>query len=204
MMENPGIGDNHNTPVFLRCYRRLGEFIPQLIHEGHSPRVMLEYSRVLLHGQRLMGAADVIDALRTIPATRGIATHSSTCSPRRPAATATGAEAVDRLRCGDLPQGHRDHHSRPVGRGDGLLLGLGVPGHRSTRDQNEEGVADHSAPTSGRPVYGLRGFRLIDPAAKFTNRSCGQPAPNARSMASSGYRVLASARRTCLCRGGVA
>jgi len=24
----PRIGDNHNTPVFLRCYRRLGEFIP--------------------------------------------------------------------------------------------------------------------------------------------------------------------------------
>ena len=66
MMENPGIGDNHNAPVFLRCYRRMGEFIPQLIHEGHSPRVMLEYSGVLLHGLRVMGAADVIDALRTI------------------------------------------------------------------------------------------------------------------------------------------
>ena len=25
-----GIGDNHNAPVFQRCYKRMGEFIPQL------------------------------------------------------------------------------------------------------------------------------------------------------------------------------
>ena len=29
MMDNPGIGDNHNAPVFVWCYKRMGEFIPQ-------------------------------------------------------------------------------------------------------------------------------------------------------------------------------
>lgn len=66
MMENQHIGDNHNAPVFVWCYKRMGEFIPQLIHEGHSPRVMLEYSGTLLHGLRKMGEHHVIDALKTI------------------------------------------------------------------------------------------------------------------------------------------
>ncbi len=66
MMDNQGIGDNHNAPVFLWCYRRMGEFIPQLISEGKQPRVMLEYSGTLLHGLRSMGAHDVFDSLRTI------------------------------------------------------------------------------------------------------------------------------------------
>jgi hypothetical protein len=66
MMENQGIGDNHNAPVFAWCYKRMGEFIPQLIAEGKSPRVMLEYSGTLLHGLRQMGRDDVIDALKGI------------------------------------------------------------------------------------------------------------------------------------------
>ncbi|MEY6431073.1 glycosyl hydrolase family 57 [Thioalkalicoccus limnaeus] len=66
MMENQGIGDNHNAPVFHWCYKRLGEIIPQLVGEGHAPRVMLEYSGTLLHGLRRMGLDDVIDALKTI------------------------------------------------------------------------------------------------------------------------------------------
>ncbi len=66
MAENPGIGDNHNAPVFRWCYKRMGEFIPQLVGEGKQPRVMLEYSGTLLHGLRRMGADDVIDALRAI------------------------------------------------------------------------------------------------------------------------------------------
>ena len=28
MMDNPGIGDNHNATVFLWCYKRMGEFVP--------------------------------------------------------------------------------------------------------------------------------------------------------------------------------
>jgi hypothetical protein len=66
MMDNPGVGDNHNAPVFHWCYKRMGEFIPQLIHEGKQPRIMLDYSGCLLHGLRAMGLNDVFDSLRTI------------------------------------------------------------------------------------------------------------------------------------------
>ncbi len=31
MMDNPGLGDNHNAPVFHWCYKRMGEFVPQLV-----------------------------------------------------------------------------------------------------------------------------------------------------------------------------
>ena len=71
MMEHQDIGDNHNAPVFRWCYKRIGEFVPQLTDEGKEPRVMLEYSGVLLHGMRQMGLHDVIDSLKTI-----------TCDPR--------------------------------------------------------------------------------------------------------------------------
>jgi hypothetical protein len=66
MMEHQDIGDNHNAPVFVWCYKRMGELIPQLVAEGKSPRVMLEYSGTLLHGLRHMGQDDVIDALKGI------------------------------------------------------------------------------------------------------------------------------------------
>jgi hypothetical protein len=66
MMENQHIGDNHNAPVFHWCYKRMGEFIPQLIHEGKEPRVMLEYSGTLFHGLRHMGLHDVLDSLKNI------------------------------------------------------------------------------------------------------------------------------------------
>ena len=66
MMEHQGIGDNHNAPMFLWCYKRMGEFIPQLVHEGKEPRVMLEYSGTLLHGLRQMGLSDVFDNLRKV------------------------------------------------------------------------------------------------------------------------------------------
>jgi hypothetical protein len=74
MMDNPGIGDNHNASVFHWCYKRMGEFIPQLAGEGKVPRVMLEYSGTLLHGLRQMGLHDVFEQLRRItcePAYRG-------------------------------------------------------------------------------------------------------------------------------------
>ncbi|TCT24070.1 glycosyl hydrolase family 57 [Thiobaca trueperi] len=66
MMHNQHIGDNYNAPAFVWCYKRIGEFIPQLISEGKSPRCMLEYSGTLLHGLRKMGEDHVIDALKTI------------------------------------------------------------------------------------------------------------------------------------------
>jgi hypothetical protein len=66
MMEHQNIGDNHNAPVFQRCYRRMGEYIPQLVREGKQPRVMLDYSGCLLHGLVQMGLSDVLGALRNI------------------------------------------------------------------------------------------------------------------------------------------
>jgi hypothetical protein len=66
MMENPGIGDNHNASVFHWCYKRMGEFIPQLVHEGKQPRIMLEYSGCLFDGLRKMGLDDVFDNLQRI------------------------------------------------------------------------------------------------------------------------------------------
>ena len=66
MFEHPDIGDNHNAAVFRWCYKRMGEFIPQLIDAGAAPRVMLEYSGTLLYGLSKMGAQDVLDALRAI------------------------------------------------------------------------------------------------------------------------------------------
>lgn len=66
MMDNQHIGDNHNAPVFQWCYKRIGEFVPQLVSEGKQPRAMLEYTGCLLHGLRKMGADDVLDALRRV------------------------------------------------------------------------------------------------------------------------------------------
>lgn len=66
MMDNQHIGDNYNAGPFVWCYKRMGEFIPQLVGEGKEPRVMLEYSGTLLHGLRQMGEHHVIDALKTI------------------------------------------------------------------------------------------------------------------------------------------
>jgi hypothetical protein len=55
MVDHLGIGDNHNASVFHQCYKRMGDFIPQFVHQGRQPRVMLEYSGCLLHGLRHMG-----------------------------------------------------------------------------------------------------------------------------------------------------
>jgi hypothetical protein len=93
MAEHPGIGDNHNAPVFRRCYARMGELVPQLIDEGKEPRVMLEYSGTLLHGLRVMGADDVIESLRRV-----------TCEPRY-------RRAVEWL---GAPWGHAVAPSTPV------------------------------------------------------------------------------------------
>ena len=93
MGEHPDIGDNHNAPVFRWCYKRMGEFIPQLIAEGARPRAMLEYSGTLLYGLREMGADDVLDALRAL-----------TVDPRY-------RDAVEWLGC---PWGHAVAPSTPV------------------------------------------------------------------------------------------
>ncbi len=93
MMDHPGEGDNHNARVFHQCYKRMGDFIPQLIDEGKEPRVMLEYSGTLLYGLRQMGLNDVFENLKRI-----------TCDPRY-------RRAVEWLGC---PWGHAVAPSTPV------------------------------------------------------------------------------------------
>jgi hypothetical protein len=93
MLEHPDVGDNHNAPVFHWCYQRMGELIPQLLGEGSQPRIMLEYSGTLLHGLRLAGLDDVVDALWPL-----------TCDPDL-------RHAVEWLGC---PWGHAVAPSTPV------------------------------------------------------------------------------------------
>ena len=38
MLEHPEMPDAHNASAFLDCYRRMGEFIPQLVAEGKSSK----------------------------------------------------------------------------------------------------------------------------------------------------------------------
>jgi hypothetical protein len=93
MMDNQHIGDNHNAPVFQWCYKRIGEFTPQLFNEGKQPRAMLEYSGTLLHGLRHMGLHDVIDSLKRV-----------TCDPNY-------RRGIEWLGC---PWGHAVAPSTPV------------------------------------------------------------------------------------------
>lgn len=93
MMDHQGTGDNHNAPVFAECYKRMGEFIPELLKEGKQPKVMLEYSGTLLYGLQQMGRDDVIDALKKI-----------TCDPAY-------RDSVEWLGC---PWGHAVAPSTPV------------------------------------------------------------------------------------------
>ena len=60
----------YNAGIFAWCYKRMGEFIPQLIHEGKQPRIMLDYSGTLLHGLRAMGLHEVIEELKKITCDR--------------------------------------------------------------------------------------------------------------------------------------
>ena len=64
MFEHPGEGDNHNAEPFAQCYRRMADLIPQLIGEGCSPRIMLDYSGNLLWGVGQMGRDDITGALQ--------------------------------------------------------------------------------------------------------------------------------------------
>jgi hypothetical protein len=61
----------YNAGIFTWCYKRMGEFLPQLVHDGKQPRIMLDYSGCLLHGLRAMGQHDVIENLQRITGDRG-------------------------------------------------------------------------------------------------------------------------------------
>jgi hypothetical protein len=75
MFRNPGVGDNHNAGVFSDCYGRMGDIIPELIHQGKCPRVMLDYSGELLYGLRKMGRGDVLERLRPITTDHHLRRH---------------------------------------------------------------------------------------------------------------------------------
>jgi hypothetical protein len=75
MFEHPGEGDNHNAEPFARCYRRMGELIPQLIAEGCNPRIMLDYSGNLLWGFEQMGRHDILEALHFLATDTTMQTH---------------------------------------------------------------------------------------------------------------------------------
>ena len=64
MLDHPGQGDNHNAPVFLRCYGRVADLVGALVARGRRPRLMLDYSGNLLWGLAQMGQTDVLAALR--------------------------------------------------------------------------------------------------------------------------------------------
>jgi PAS domain-containing protein len=64
MLERPGEGDNHNAPVFLRCYGRVADLVGALVSRGLQPRLMLDYSGNLLWGLTQMGQTEVLAALR--------------------------------------------------------------------------------------------------------------------------------------------
>jgi hypothetical protein len=65
MFEHPHNGDNHNAGVFAWCYKRIGEFIPELVSQGCNPRIMLDYSGNLLWGLRQQHT-DIIETLKRI------------------------------------------------------------------------------------------------------------------------------------------
>jgi hypothetical protein len=66
MYEHPGEGDNHNADPFAWCYKRMGDFIPELVGNGCNPRIMLDYSGNLLWGFQQMQRHDILDNLKRI------------------------------------------------------------------------------------------------------------------------------------------
>ena len=66
MFENQGEGDNHNASVFAWCYKRMGEWIPELVAKGENPRIMLDYSGNLFWAFRQMGREDIIGDLKRL------------------------------------------------------------------------------------------------------------------------------------------
>jgi hypothetical protein len=70
MMRHPEVGDGHNAPVFAECYARMGEIMAELVGQGRSPRMMLDYSGTLLYGLRKMGRGDVLERLRPLACDR--------------------------------------------------------------------------------------------------------------------------------------
>lgn len=75
MFEHSGDADNHNASAFADCYKRMADIIPQLISEGSSPRIMLDYSGTLLWGFEQMQRQDILDALRFLACDSHMQSH---------------------------------------------------------------------------------------------------------------------------------
>jgi hypothetical protein len=58
--------DRYNANIFADCYGRLGDIVPELVSQGKSPRIMLDYSGQLLFGLRRMGRGDVLERMRRL------------------------------------------------------------------------------------------------------------------------------------------
>ena len=74
MMDNPGIGDNHNAAGVRWCYKRMGEFIPQLDQRRQTAARDAGLLGRRCFMARAMGLDDVFDNLKRItldPAYRG-------------------------------------------------------------------------------------------------------------------------------------
>ena len=176
MMDNQGIGDNHNAPVFVWCYKRIGEFIPQLIDEGKEPRVMLEYSGTLFHGMRQMGLHDVFDALKR-----------ATCDPAY-------RRGVEWLGC---PWGHAVAPSTPVQDYRLHVTRLAAPLRRHLRHRGAAAGARLLAVGDGAAESPGRRLRVRQDAARLRLHL----GAGAGAHASSG-RKTATARRRSTCRIG--
>ncbi len=66
MMEHQNIGDNHNAPVFMNCYQRMADIIPELVNKEKNPRVMLDYSGNLFWGLQQMEGGRALKDLKRI------------------------------------------------------------------------------------------------------------------------------------------
>lgn len=66
MFEHPNEGDNHNAATFANCYKRMADFIPELVANGCNPRVMLDYSGNLFWGLRQIGGGEILENLKRI------------------------------------------------------------------------------------------------------------------------------------------
>ncbi len=66
MMHGGSDGDSYNAHIFAECYARMSDIIPELVQQGKSPRMMLDYSGQLLYGLIKMGREDILDRLRGI------------------------------------------------------------------------------------------------------------------------------------------
>lgn len=75
MVRSGNDGDVYNARVFADCYGRMGDIIPELVDQGHNPRIMLDYSGELLYGLPKMGRGDVLERLRTVTCDRRLRRH---------------------------------------------------------------------------------------------------------------------------------